>query len=205
MIRLGVALSLTLIFVVSAFMFVSMRRKYGTLSDEHRRAVAALEQKDRLSAMGELAAGVAHEVRNPLNAIAMTLQRLRHEFLPGPGTSLIAAEHAEAAELLGIADREAGRVNDTVQRFLEFARPPALVRQSTPLGPFVAGVVADLGPLASARGVALSADTARAATADIDPGQLRGAIENLVRNAIDATPPGGDRADPCRFVDTAAT
>jgi len=70
-----------------AFALTGLRRRYGVLSEKHARAEEALRRRDRLAAMGELASTVAHEVRNPLNAIGMTAQRLRREFLGATSTS----------------------------------------------------------------------------------------------------------------------
>ena len=64
-----------------AFGLAGLRRRYGVLSEKHARAEEALRRRDRLAAMGELASTVAHEVRNPLNAVGMTAQRLKREFL----------------------------------------------------------------------------------------------------------------------------
>ncbi len=63
--------------VALAFGLAGLRRRYGVLSEKHARAEEALRRRDRLAAMGELASTVAHEVRNPLNAVAMTAQRLQ--------------------------------------------------------------------------------------------------------------------------------
>ena len=56
--------------VAFAFGLAGLRRRYGVLSEKHARAEEALRRRDRLAAMGELASTVAHEVRNPLNAVA---------------------------------------------------------------------------------------------------------------------------------------
>jgi len=165
-----------------------LRRKYALLSEEHARAEEALRRRDRLAAMGELASTVAHEVRNPLNAIAMSAQRLRHEFLeqcPAPEA------REELAELVGVVESEARRLDRTVQQFLDYARPPRLDPRPTDLAA-LAGVVAEAsGAKAELRHVALELEVSRAGEAVVDPDQLRQALDNLVRNALDATPDGG--------------
>ena len=79
--RLAASLAAALLLSLFALGTVWLRQAYATLSEKHALAEAALRRRDRLSAMGELASTVAHEVRNPLNAIAMSSQRLRREFL----------------------------------------------------------------------------------------------------------------------------
>ncbi|CAM2008510.1 two-component system sensor histidine kinase NtrB [Acanthopleuribacter pedis] len=76
---------------------------------------------DRMSAVGKMAAGVAHEIRNPLAAISGSIQVLR-EFLPQEET---------AHELAEIVDKETRRLNDTISAFLNYARPgtPALLKK----------------------------------------------------------------------------
>jgi two-component system, NtrC family, sensor histidine kinase HydH len=140
-----------------------------------------------------LAAAMAHEVRNPLNAIAMSAQRLRREFLEVPA-STDAGNRAELEQLLGVVAGEARRINDIVQQFLEFARPPSLTRRATDLAAEMREIVEVTRPMALSRGVTLDADVTGAATAVIDPAQLRQAIDNLLRNAIEATPAGGNVA-----------
>jgi signal transduction histidine kinase len=175
--------------VALAFGLAGLRRRYGVLSERHARAEEALRRRDRLAAMGELASTVAHEVRNPLNAIAMTAQRLRREFLDaGPGGD---ADRAEREELLSVMTSETERIDRIVQQFLDYARPPKLAPQPVDL----AALVRDLGErtrsLAEARGIRLEVETAGADTAPVDPAQMRQALDNLVRNAIEATPEGG--------------
>ena len=75
-----------------------------------------MERKQRLTAMGELASGVAHEIRNPLNAIGTIIQQLKKDFKPGH-------DKDEYNELTEIVYGEVRRINDTVQDFLRFARP----------------------------------------------------------------------------------
>jgi signal transduction histidine kinase len=152
--------------------------------------------------MGELASTVAHEVRNPLNAIAMSAQRLRREFLPavapagrgpaaGPGPLRGADDQDEMEQLLGVVEGETRRINDIVQQFLEFARPPRLALAPASLGSAVRAVADAARAAALARGVNLELDAAGAGEAVFDAAQLRQALDNLVRNAIEATPSGG--------------
>jgi len=188
--RLGVSLGGALLLSALAFGMVWLRQEYGTLSRQHALAEAALRRRDRLSAMGELASTVAHEVRNPLNAIAMSAQRLRREFL-ATGPTASDDDRAELDQLLGVVEQESGRINRIVQQFLDFARPPRLAPRPTDLGTLVSQVVEASKAMAATRGVSVEADTAHAREARVDPDQLRQALHNLVTNAVDATPEGG--------------
>ena len=174
---------------VLALSLAGLGRRYGALSRRHALAEEALRRRDRLAAMGELASTVAHEVRNPLNAVGMTAQRLRREFLDAAPAG--SPDRAELEELLGVMTAETQRIDRIVQQFLDYARPPRLAPEPCDLGALVSGLVERTRPLAEARGVALAADVARAGLAVVDPAQLRQALDNLVRNAIDATPAGG--------------
>jgi two-component system sensor histidine kinase HydH len=177
--------------VALAFGLTGLRRRYGALSERHARAEEALRRRDRLAAMGELASTVAHEIRNPLNAVGLTAQRLRREFLGARPADAESADRAEAEELLGVMAEETKRIDRIVQQFLDFARPPALRREPTDLGALVRGLGERLRAHAETRGVALEIDAAAASTAAVDPAQLGQALDNLVRNAIDATDDGG--------------
>jgi signal transduction histidine kinase len=187
--RLVASVVLAAALVGVAFSLAGLRRRYGVLSRRHALAEEALRRRDRLAAMGELASTVAHEVRNPLNAIGMTAQRLRHEFLAA--TPPASRERAELGDLLEVMSGETRRVNRIVQQFLDYARPPRLAPVPTELGPLVTGLAERTRPLAESRGVALGTDVSAAGRAVVDPAQLGQALDNLVRNAIEATPQGG--------------
>jgi len=190
MIRLAVSLAAALMLSLLALGTMWLRQAYSALSEKHALAEAALRRRDRLSAMGELASTVAHEVRNPLNAIAMSAQRLRREF-PAAAAPATAEDRAELEQLLGVVEGETRRINDVVQQFLEYARPPKLAPREADLGGEIRERAEALRALASSRGVALTVDVGRAGRAVFDPEQLRQAVDNLIRNAIEATPSGG--------------
>ena len=174
-----------------AFAFGRRRlgRRYGELEARHRLAQEALQRNDRLAAMGELASAVAHEVRNPLNAIAMSAQRLRAE-LPPAIQQLPEADREELSGLVDVVAGEARRLDRTVQHFLQFARPPAVARRPTSVDALVNAAARSLMPLAEEHGVTLEASTPPL-QARVDPDQLSQAIHNIVRNAVEATPAGG--------------
>jgi len=175
--------------VALAFGLAGLGRRYGVLSQRHARAEEALRRRDRLAAMGELASTVAHEVRNPLNAVGMTAQRLRREFLEAVGETQ--PERREITDLLDVMSTETQRINRIVQQFLDFARPPRLAPEPTDLAALVQALAERTRPLAEARGVRIETEVSAAGLARIDAGQVRQAIDNLVRNAIEATPEGG--------------
>jgi len=177
------------VLVALAFGLAGLRRRYGVLSERHARAEEALRRRDRLAAMGELASTVAHEVRNPLNAVGMTAQRLKREFLAA--TPADARDRVELEELLSVMTSETQRIDRIVQQFLEYARPPRLAPEPVDLGALVGDVAGRARSLAEARGVSLDVDVAGTGTAMVDPAQLRQALDNLVRNAVEATPGGG--------------
>lgn len=188
-VRLVISLLAAAALGVLAIGLVWFRRRFGALSIEHARAQEALRRRDRLAAMGELASTVAHEVRNPLNAIAMSAQRLRKECLDI--ATVDPREAADARELVDVIQTEAQRINGKVQQFLEFARPPALNRAVLSVAPWLGAIVSAVKPLAESRHIELRSEVADQNVL-LDGEQMRQAVENLLRNALEATPEGGE-------------
>ena len=189
--RLTLSLLAALALGVVMFAFVVLRQQFGVLTEKHARAEEALRRRDRLAAMGELASTVAHEVRNPLNAIGMTAQRLRREFV---GEGLEAAQphdQEELRELLDVLSGETQRINRIVQQFLDYARPPRLALHQASLRDMLADAAESLRARANARRVTIDTDLTGVGEAVFDADQLKQAIDNLLRNAIDASSEGG--------------
>jgi signal transduction histidine kinase len=192
--RLTLSLAAALALGVVMIAFVVLRQQYGVLTEKHARAEEALRRRDRLAAMGELASTVAHEVRNPLNAIGMTAQRLRREFL-GTGAASAGSgggrDEAELTELLDVLGGETQRINRIVQQFLDYARPPRLALRPASLRDLVDTASEALRAKAATRRVTIESRAEHAGEAVVDPDQLRQAVDNLLRNAIEAAPEGG--------------
>jgi hypothetical protein len=126
--RLAVSLAAALALSLLALGTIWLRQSYSRLSARHALAEAALRRRDRLSAMGELVSTVAHEVRNPLNAIGMSVQRLRREY-PAVAATASDEDRAEMTQLLGVVDaetrRSCGRRWTTSSGMQSRRRPPA--------------------------------------------------------------------------------
>jgi signal transduction histidine kinase len=148
---------------------------------ELRRTRDRLVAEEKLAAVGRLAAGVAHEIRNPVAMIVSSLDLAARDATP-PATR---------DEMSQIARTEAARLTELTDDFLTYARgkPPELKRTT------VAELLGYVEALARARagelGVVLRTDCADELTADLDEFQLQRALLNLVSNALDATPAGG--------------
>ncbi len=139
----------------------------------------------RSEAVEALGAGIAHEVRNPLNALSLNLQLLR-ERLDDPAAS--------RADLVTKADAmiaEMRRMDELVTHLLEVSRGGSPAREPLRLGPLVARLVARLDATAAKAGVTLTSVDGSRRTLPLDPVRIDRALHNLVRNAIEAAPRGG--------------
>lgn len=145
-----------------------------------------LRRAERLSALGEIAAGLAHEIRNPLAGVKGALEIV----------SSRAAAGTPEAEFTGIATRELGRLEGLVQEFLDYARPRAPRLRPTDPQELIPRVVSLLRPQAEAAGVVLAVEPPSdggAAQPGVlaDPEQLQQVLVNVVLNAIHASPRDG--------------
>ena len=188
--RLTLSLAAALALGIVMIAFVVLRQQFGVLSEKHARAEEALRRRDRLAAMGELASTVAHEVRNPLNAVGMTAQRLRREFLKG-GQDVSGPDERELRELLDVLGGETQRIDRIVQQFLDYARPPRLSLRQASLRGMLDVAAEGLRAKAATRGITIDSEVAGVGEALFDSDQLKQAVDNLLRNAIDASPDGG--------------
>jgi signal transduction histidine kinase len=133
-----------------------------------------------------LAAGVAHEVRNPLNSLQINLSILEQEL-----SELLPHRPPHVFTVLAKIAGEIKRLDDFVAEFLRFARAPRPRRERLAVGPLLADLAAFITPECAQKGVALELELAGPDTAWVDGFQLKQAVLNLLLNALQATPPGG--------------
>ncbi len=159
-----------------------MLRHYQIDSEERLVQRERVVQAERLTAMQTLSAGLAHEVRNPLNAAALQLELLnRRIFRSGDDPKL--------AEPTKLVHHELQRLSKMLNEFVSFARPPQLDISQHDLIAVVKHVLRAEQPLADKREVRLELQTSlTSAFAEVDGGKVHQIVQNLVRNAIEAAP-----------------
>jgi signal transduction histidine kinase len=148
------------------------------------RAIEQLRHADRLSTIGRLAAGIAHELGTPLNVVSERAEMIAQ------------GEHADpdgAAQSALVIRQQAMRMAGIVRRLLDFARRPQPDRRSTPLGELARSAARLVTPLLERRGVEVQTlDASVRVCCDVDPGQIQQVLINLLTNAVDVTPRGGE-------------
>ena len=151
------------------------------LVEEKVRLERTLMNKERLAALGQMAATVAHEIKNPLSAIKSIVQVLREE-----------AKGNEQEEDLRLIVGEVDRLNRTVTQLLSFSRPAVSEATAVSLGEIGATVARLLEPDARVGGVTISTSVAGdRPVSGVVSNALREVLMNLGLNAIQATPEDG--------------
>jgi signal transduction histidine kinase len=146
------------------------------------------ELSRRIAMVGRLTAGVAHEMKNPLNAMTIHLELLKQKLAAGRP----AAEHVE------IIEQEIRRLDQRIQGFLKFVRPEETSFRAVALAPLISSVVHAMQPEAQRAGVAIDLGCTDGALAvEGDSAQLREVFLNLAQNAIQAMPRGGRLTISC--------
>jgi PAS domain S-box-containing protein len=143
-------------------------------------------RNERLAATGALAAGLAHEIRNPLNGASLHLSVLDRTLARSPEVALAAREATD------VLRAEIKRVSALLTDFLEVARPRPLALVDGDANEIARSVCALLDPQAAAQHKELTVEPfALPATAKLDVERIEQAVANLVRNGLDAVGEGG--------------
>jgi two-component system, NtrC family, sensor histidine kinase HydH len=166
----------------------ALRKQAEATASERDRAlvdlektVATLRRADRLATLGTLAAGMAHEIRNPLGAMGGALEILERDYPQG---------HANR-EFMDILNQEVVRLNRVVGKYLDYTSPQAPELQPIDPNAAVRAAVELLERLAARSGVRFECHLDDLPPALADPVQVHQALVNLLLNAIQAMPTGG--------------
>lgn len=165
-----------------------LEQTHFVLQDEVRRLTEELEvknrelsRKNRLADLGQMAAHIAHEVRNGLVPVTVYLSMLRRRN----------AEDAESTRIIGKMESAFTAVDSIVSDLLQFTAQQPPHRQSIGMRRFCEDILEPINAPATAQGVKIDLDVCDDVTFDVDPAMLRRALLNLTFNAIDAMPKGG--------------
>jgi signal transduction histidine kinase len=146
-----------------------------------------LEKAERLSSLGQLAAGVAHEIRNPLNAISMATQRLKRDFIP-----LDSNRTDDFQNLSGVIRDEIKRLNGIIEEFLAFSKSRRLELHNFSVTEVLQKIVSLIREEASARNVIIETKWRHTpAIIPMDINKLQQAFLNLIKNAMESMPAEG--------------
>jgi signal transduction histidine kinase len=172
-------LGIVVVALLAGYLAERLRRTGGALAEANERALAA----ERLALLGKIAAGLAHEIRNPLGSISGSIEMLRE----APGLS------EEDRRLCDIVHREAARLNHLVSDMMDLAAP----RKPEPEDVDVAALAREVVELASRSERSGSGDVSvhyqgpeQPLRARCDAAQMRQVLWNLVRNGVQATGAG---------------
>ena len=165
--------------------FASVTNQLKAAIPDGAQRVQIVELSRRVTALGRLTAGVAHEVKNPLNAMTIHLELMKQKLTAG-ATSDALGTHVD------IISREIRRLDDVVQGFLKFARPEELTLRPIAPGDLLDEVLKTLAVEADVSGVKLDAAVGTdVPPIEADSGIFRQALLNLAKNAVQAMPNGG--------------
>jgi signal transduction histidine kinase len=176
-------------------------RNLGYLSHVH----TTLNYSRKLAALGRLMAGVAHEVKNPLNAMTIHLELLKQKLaamrepITVPAGPSGGSRTLDLTKHVSVIGDEIKRLDQVVVGFLKFARPDELKLQPVHLATLVSEVMSMTAPEAERRGIIVKVECPPSVPEiNADPGMLQQALLNLTINACHAMPDGGTLRLICR-------
>jgi len=172
---------------VSGQVITEKGQRMGTLVtlrdlESYERLGSQLQVSERLAALGRVTAGVAHEVKNPLNSMRVWLEVLK-DSVPEDG------EPQQAVKML---DTEIDRLDRAVKTFLDFTRPVEIELEESDLPEVLNEVLESSRPTIARAGAVLAMEIPRAfPPVRMDRRLIHQAVFNLILNACEAMPPGG--------------
>lgn len=160
---------------------------YGVEITEKKELTEKLIQAEKLAAVGQISAHMAHEIRNPLTSIMLHSELLEDE------VSTCAGENSEARRLLKVVVDEIDRLSNITEEYLAYARLPMPKKQIIDAEAVISSVLSIMTPEIQRRNITLKYSKPEGSSRiNIDQGQFRQVLINLIKNAIDAMPSGGE-------------
>jgi len=144
-----------------------------------------IARNEQLKAMGELASGVAHEIRNPLNTIGTIVQQLDKDFNPMENKE-------EYHSLSRLVYKEVRRINVTIQNFLRFSKPEPIQKEKFQLSELMRNIEKQYYSLLKEKSITLVATQKWDGEVNWDRNQMKQVLMNLIQNAAEAINNSGD-------------
>ncbi len=183
----------------------AQRNEVGTLSRTFNEMIVELrrnrdledqlQRAERSAVVGRLASGIAHEIRNPLNFMNLSIDHLQARFITPPRSNHEAESvRGEAVNILGLIKDEIGRLNHLVSDFLSYGRPTKLKLKEINARALLEEVLGLVHTQAEQQGVKtrLLTPTDGEAQFEADAEQIKTCFSNLIINAVQAMPQGGE-------------
>ena len=158
-----------------------MEEKIQRTTADLRKTEAQLIRSEKLAALGQLAAGIAHEIRNPLTSINILIHSLTENF-PSENT------HREDLQVI---EEEIRRINEIVDQFLRFAKPASPLFEKTNLIPIFEEILQLLRPQIERGKIKVKKEFEPLPLITVDKEQVKQVILNLLLNAVQAMPKSG--------------
>jgi signal transduction histidine kinase len=155
-----------------------------------------LQRAERSAVVGRLASGIAHEIRNPLNFINLSIDHLKEKFAPSEQTPHnLESSRAEYTHILVTIKDEIARLNTLVSNFLSYGRPSRLKLRELDARRLIEEVISLVQAQAEQQGVKLAVQEGPESCGDhhlrADAEQIKTCFSNLIINAVQAMPDGG--------------
>lgn len=183
----------------------SQRNEVGTLSRTFNEMIVGLrrsrdledqlQRAERSAVVGRLASGIAHEIRNPLNFMNLSIDHLQSRFTSPPRSNQEAESiRNEATHILGLIKDEIRRLNQLVSDFLSYGRPAKLKIRSNNARALIEEIIGIVRTQADQQGVQITLNAPQNGDTqfDADTEQIKTCFSNLIINAVQAMPDGGE-------------
>ena len=154
---------------------------------EERALEEKLREAEHLSGIAQLAKSIAHEIRNPLNFISLSIDHLKKKYMPQANE-----DKAQFETLIVSIKHEIQRLNKLVGDFLEYGKPMRLSIQVTDIGNLIGEVLELVRAKAEKDGIRITYRNGEIPVLPVDPELIKTCIFNIILNAFQAMPEGGD-------------